>query len=319
MAAKEEGYKSTADADIKIEAISQTHDALQNIMHVISGMAESMNTLGGKIESVAANVSKMDEGLAAQREDIEQLKKTPPRRLRPLRELVRDDDEEMPGLAYSSDSDGEEPLLRHTARRDSYIASHVLTEDVQRRQSGEQEDIRRKSTGGQSHAPVTVLQVQKNVPLHYQSDRVSIPELWGAQECQSIFINENGQEKRLIYFFTPKAHKEFIKSENTLCTSLSRFLTVATIYRMEDDDVVEMAVRLVRNKYTLTRDGFTKTIMGFAPRLQAYSASWKWSIVGYAVNCKRANTRYWGTNLYKVDDVYIQIDFLIIFIKKSCQ
>ena len=96
VSAKVEGYKNTADADIKIEAISQTHDALQNIMHVISGMAESMNTLGGKLESVAANVSKMDEGLAAQREDIEQLKKTPPRRLRPLRELVRDDDEEMP-------------------------------------------------------------------------------------------------------------------------------------------------------------------------------------------------------------------------------
>ena len=275
MAAKEEGYKSTADADIKIEAISQTHDALQNIMHVISGMAETMNTLGGKIESVAANVSKMDEGLAAQREDIEQLKKTPPR-------VNRSGDAyfDMPGLVdegYESD----EERLKPSSRRDSYVASGTLTEEVRRMSAGRQAEERLKSTGRENEVPVTVLVTQKNVPTHYQKKYVSIPDLWEAQEFRQIFISENSQEKGLIYFFTPEAHLEMIKSEDTLGTPLATFLDVATIYRLKDHQVVDVVVRLVRYKYTLNRDGFIKTIMGLSPRLRAYSPTWSFGIIGY--------------------------------------
>ena len=280
MAAKEEGYKSTADADIKIEAISQTHDALQNIMHVISGMAETMNTLGGKIESVAANVSKMDEGLAAQREDIEQLKKTPPKRLRPLRGLVRDDDEEMPGLVdedYESDSE----RLKSSDRRDSYVASGTLTEEVRRMSAGRQAEAQLQSTAGQNEKAVTILITQKNVPAQYQKKYVSIPDLWEAQEFRQIFMSENSQEKGLIYFFTAEAHLEMIKSEDTLGTPLATFLDVATIFRLKDHQVVDVIVRLVRYKYTLNRDGFIKTMMGLSRRLRALSPTWSFGIIGY--------------------------------------
>ena len=258
MSEKKGAFKSTEEPDLENRAMTQTHNALAAVLEAISG-------LNGKIDSMAVEQAK-------QKAEIESIKNTPfrlpPTPLNPLGPIINGDGDEdysdMPNL----ESDAP-PSRRSTDRRNSFMASNTLAEEV-----------RMSSTAGAHDAGVTLLHVQKTVPAHLQVDIVSIPKLVEAKENQQIFINEHQQRKTLVHFFTTAALNHMIKSEETLSTPLAQFLTLATVYTLQDEVIENIVARLVRSKYCVTRNKLVKTIMGMAPQLQAYGSTWSFSIVG---------------------------------------
>ena len=262
MSEKQGQPKGTEAAELQAAANDHIEKALDTIMQAVSG-------LNAKIDIVTVEQ-------ANQKSEIEAIKNTPrkpsPPALLPLGPPLRNDENENLGEQYLPDvGDLDAPASRKsTDRRNSYITSSML--------SGME---KKTVVPGPVDAGVTVLQVQKNVPAHYQVDVVSIPKLVEAKQNQQVFISENGQNKTLVFFYTTEALKLMIKSEETLSTPLAHFLNLATIYTMTDEDIEIIIARLVRDKYTTTRDALVKTVMGMAPQLKAYNMSWSFSIVGY--------------------------------------
>ena len=255
MSEKEAQAKGTEAADLQAAANANIERALDTIMQAVSG-------LNAKIDVVTVEQ-------ANQKSEIEAIKNTPrkpsPPTLLPLGPPFGDEQDLL-------DTDGlDAPASRRsTARRDSYITTSMLL------------GVEKKTViPGPVDASVTVLQVQKNVPAHYLIDVVSIPKLIEAKQNQQVFISENGQQKTLVFFYTTDALKLMIKSEETLSTPLAHFLNLATIYTMTDEDIEYIIARLVRDRYTMTRNGLVKTLMGMVPQLKAYNTSWLFSIVGY--------------------------------------
>ena len=263
MADTKADTKGTEAAELQAAANDHIEKALDTIMQAASG-------LNAKIDIVTVEQ-------ANQKSEIEAIKNTP-RKLSPptllplgppLGNYENDNFGDDQGLPDAHELDA--PASRKsTDRRNSYITSSMLS------------GIEKKTViPGPVDVGVTVLQVQKNVPAHYQVDVVSIPKLVEAKQNQQVFISENGQNKTLVFFYTTEALKLMIKSEETLSTPLAHFLNLATIYTMTDEDIEIIIARLVRDKYTTTRDALVKTVMGMAPQLKAYSMSWSFSIVGY--------------------------------------
>ena len=121
MAESKGEAKSAAEPDLENIAMTQTHNALTAMLEAISG-------LNGKIDVMAVEQAK-------QKNEIESIKNTPhrlpPPPLPPLGPTIRDDDDEdysdMPNL----ESDAA-PSRRSTGRRDSFIASNTLADEVRR-------------------------------------------------------------------------------------------------------------------------------------------------------------------------------------------
>ena len=256
--------KGAEAANVEFAAANATIEkALDTLLHAVS-------VLTTKIDMVTVEQ-------ANQKNEIATIKNTPGKPSPPLLLSLG------PPLGnYENDNFGDDQGLpdaheldapasrKSTDRRNSYITSSMLS------------GVEKKTViPGPVDVGVTVLQVQKNVPAHYQVDVVSIPKLVEAKQNQQVFISENGQNKTLVFFYTTEALKLMIKSEETLSTPLAHFLNLATIYTMTDEDIEIIIARLVRDKYTTTRDALVKTVMGMAPQLKAYSMSWSFSIVGY--------------------------------------
>ena len=263
MSEKQAEPKGTEAANIELAAANASiESALDTLLHAVTALST-------KIDMVTVEQ-------ANQKSEIATIKNTPrkpsPPTLLPLGSPLRDNENDDLGEQNLPDvQDLDAPASRKsTDRRNSYITSNMLT------------SVEKKTViPGPVDVGITVLQVQKNVPAHYQIDVVSVPKVIEAKQNQQVFISENRQQKTLVFFYTTEALKLMIKSEETLSTPLAHFLNLATIYTMTDEDIEIIIARLVRDKYTMTRDALVKTVMGMAPQLKAYSMSWSFSIVGY--------------------------------------
>ena len=244
-----------------VKAMADTHQALEVIM-------EAVTQMGGQLKTVV-------EELAKHQGDILELKRfTPHKELRPLGNMIPEDDRSKEEADRLPDYDlSEERPRKSMERRDSYKASDTLATLA--------EEVRRSRSGAEMPAPVTLLHIQQVVPPHQQVESVSITALIVALEHQAIFINQHSQNKNLVYFFTPNAHKELIKNEESMSIPISLDLTAAKMFMQPDDVIRLMVARYVRKRYTGTRIALTKTLMSFARRLTAVSQTWKFSIVGY--------------------------------------